>query len=369
MNKSPKRILYPFLGDTFGGSHHSALELLDSLTPDVFEGVVGLHRKGALAHELERRSIAYETLPGAPIEPQRGMLSNLARAPNTLRFSRFLSQQRIELVHAHDGRSCITWSLPAALAGLPFLWHQRTTYQPSTTTALAMRLADHILCNSQFAKSTLPPNAQKKAITIYNPVTTVQADRVKSRHAVVAALRLPDDDDTSIILAAGTLSRQKRPTLFIEAAAQLASAGGQSMHFVWVGADRDGMRDVLESRALELGIADQVHLHGFVTNVGEWIAGSNVLVAPGVDDAFGRTLVEAAQIGTPFVATDSGGHSELKNLGLEGSYVRPDDAVALADAIASTLRSRAPPLSATLRDLFSPQAHAAAVTAIYRQCG
>ena len=68
-----------------------------------------------------------------------------------------------------------------------------------------------------------------------------------------------------------------------------------------------------------------------------WMAGLDVLVAPAVNEPFGRTLVEAMLCGTPVVAADDGGHREIIRHGETGLLVRPDDPAAFADAVASLL--------------------------------
>ena len=61
--------------------------------------------------------------------------------------------------------------------------------------------------------------------------------------------------------------------------------------------------------------------------------GCDVLIAPAVREAYGRTLVEAMLCGTPVVAADDGGHKEIIRHGETGLLVRADDAEAFADAV------------------------------------
>ena len=102
--------------------------------------------------------------------------------------------------------------------------------------------------------------------------------------------------------------------------------------FPILGADRDGLESGLRREAIAAGIDDRVHFLGFRDPVEPWLAAADVLLAPAVEDAFGRTLVEAVQVGTPVVAAFSGGHTEILADGRTGILVQPDDASALAAA-------------------------------------
>jgi glycosyltransferase involved in cell wall biosynthesis len=59
-----------------------------------------------------------------------------------------------------------------------------------------------------------------------------------------------------------------------------------------------------------------------------------MLLVRAVGEPFGRTLIEAMLVGTPVVATASGGNVEALRGGRVGMLVRPEDPRALADAAA-----------------------------------
>src|SRR3546814_8094871 len=55
-------------------------------------------------------------------------------------------------------------------------------------------------------------------------------------------------------------------------------------------------------------------------------------MVPAIDEPFGRTLIEAMLVGTPIVATRSGGNIEALRDGDIGQLVQPESASALAAA-------------------------------------
>jgi glycosyltransferase involved in cell wall biosynthesis len=140
---------------------------------------------------------------------------------------------------------------------------------------------------------------------------------------------------------------------------------------VLIGPDRDGRLDELRGLARSLGVLDDLYFAGFRHPAADWLAALDVLLAPQIDDAFGRTLVEAMLAGPPLVATDTGGHRELVRHGEPGFLTLPDDPAAateaclrlLLDAATATRRSRAAQDAA--RASFGVAAHVCAVERIY----
>jgi glycosyltransferase involved in cell wall biosynthesis len=110
------------------------------------------------------------------------------------------------------------------------------------------------------------------------------------------------------------------------------------------------------SLAASLGIADAVTFEEPVDRAGiaAAMARASLFVHPSPRETFGVVAVEALASGTPIVATDSGGVTEI--LGPEpgrlGALVPADDAKALGHAIVETLERR---------ELFDPEALRASV--------
>lgn len=132
----------------------------------------------------------------------------------------------------------------------------------------------------------------------------------------------------------GRIVLEKAPHLALAAAA----AAGQHLHLVGPVMDQRYFADEVAPH-LGAGATWHGHLGGddLVRAVG---AASAVLVTPAWDEPFGLVAAEAAMSGTPVVAFDRGGLSEVLRPGVGqqvGAVVPPDDVEAMAAAIAPVL--------------------------------
>lgn len=309
-----------------GGSHLAALALIDNLGTN-FEPVIAVHEKGVLSQYLADRNVQCEVL-SLPGFLHGGIgLRGYVRAASVVvpRIMRFLATHGIELTHGNDLRSNHTWSVATRLRGRPFVWHQRTKYARSRLTDLAMSTASVVVCISRFCRDTLPARAANRSVVLQDPflVPPRIPERTASRLALLAETGW--SDDTLIIGFCGTLSRQKRPEVFIRAAGILAAQVSRPVGVAVLGRDRDNRISELRALADDLDLGERVAFLGFRSQALESLAAFDILLVPQFEDAFGRTLLEAMAVGTPVVASGSGGHLDLVRDGVDGLLCRQDD--------------------------------------------
>jgi len=94
--------------------------------------------------------------------------------------------------------------------------------------------------------------------------------------------------------------------------------------------------DQLRVRAAADDLAGAVDLVGYA-DPWVWFARGDVVVVPSRVEPFGNVAVQAMLAGRPVVASRTQGLAEIVKDGETGLLVRPDDPVALADAIAELL--------------------------------
>jgi glycosyltransferase involved in cell wall biosynthesis len=171
----------------------------------------------------------------------------------------------------------------------------------------------------------------RSVTTIHNAVDVATVSR-RSREQPVHAPNGP------FIAGAGRLVDQKGFDLLIRAFAR--SVASQHVSLVIVG--EGPQRATLEALARREGVADRVHLPGFVENPWSYFARAAAFVCSSRWEGFGNVIVEAMACGAPVVSTDCDfGPREIVRHNESGLLVRVDNVEALGTAIASVLTDRA----------------------------
>jgi glycosyltransferase involved in cell wall biosynthesis len=152
-----------------------------------------------------------------------------------------------------------------------------------------------------------------------------------------ARARLGISSDGAVALFAGNLLWTKGVGVLVEACRRLADRR-ISHHCYFVGRGADSKR--LEALIHERGLERHLSLAGPCSHaeLRSWYQAADVVVLPSYSEGIPNVLREALACGTPFVATDVGGISEIAH----PSYSRlipPGDSAALAAAMEAMLAS------------------------------
>lgn len=329
----PRRVLFPFVGDSVGGSHISSVLLIKHLDRARYEPIVLLQQEGPLAKFLRGMGLDYQVsrlpaLAGQQPSIVRILAAQMRSLPDMLRQLRIGA---VDMIHTNDLRMHLTWSVAARSAGIPWVWHQRMLLSSSPLWHVLPLVAETVVCISNAVRETLPSSAATAAHVIYNPVDVEPEDN-SPRYRAMVLEEFGCRPDTVLIGFVGNMTAQKRPLEFVSAAAALIRKTDLPVEFILFGDNRGGQLEEVRQRAVALGIESRVHFGGFRNPISPWIGAMDVLLAPGVGEGFGRTLIEAMSAGTAVVAADSGGHRELIEHEKTGLLVAKDDRTALAGA-------------------------------------
>lgn len=398
-----KRILYIHHGGAIGGAPMSLLYLLRHLDRSRYEPVVVVLRHGPAADlyraegietyvEPRIRDFSHTTLEwygGRDLWRLPGRLLSLI--PSIWRTRALIRRLRPDLVHLNSSVLA-----PCAIAcrreGVPLVWHIR---EPLAHGYLGLRRAwlrrtvDR--CASRVVAISRHDAEQlilgERVRVIYNFVDFSEFDRTLSGEAVRAEFAIPPD--APLVLMLGGVSPPKGTLTLVRALPALVGAvpdvrvviAGPPLppeSSAWrgiakrlLGADAYGqaMRQAVE--ALPQAARAALIFAGVRQDVPHLLAASQVLVFPSTVPHFARPIIEAAAMGVPSVASDLGGPRELIQHGKTGLLIPPNDAEALAEALADLLcnPARAHALGEAAyeqaRRLFDAQTNAAATVALY----
>lgn len=204
--------------------------------------------------------------------------------------------------------------------------YERTLAAAQGVMAVSATLAGELQARfpKHAAKITIMPNAVPLAHFQPAPPDARVADQL------VFVGRRKETKGIEVLLAATAIAQATRPSITLRL---LGRAADDATEARW------------RSLSRELGIEDVVAFEDAVDRgtIASALAGASLFVHPSPRETFGVVAVEALASGTPVVATDSGGVTEI--MGPEpdrvGAVVERDDPLALAAAIIATLDRRA----------------------------
>lgn len=328
-------LCFAFAGDRLGGSHISLKGLLDELPKNLYRIVLVLEiPDGRIADYFS----AYEQIrdPCAlekPFEVGRsfGIGSALRTVPRAIGRAKLLKDLQVDIVHTNDGRTHASWALAAKLSGARMVWHHRGDPGARGTGMVAPILADQILSVSDYALPARRWGKLKNAKVIHSPFDVdIAVDRDEMRRALVAELGCPEN--AIICSYFGQYIVRKRPVAFIDAVDELRKISGRPVAGVMFGEPEDAaVYAQMKDRLTREGRLPPVTLMGYREPGHKWIAACDVLLVTALNEPLGRTLVEAMLVGTPVIATRSGGNAEALAPDC-GILVEPDDPIAMAEA-------------------------------------
>lgn len=374
MARRRTRICFPFCGEALGGSHISAHGLLQNIDRDRFEPMVIVQEPdGEIARLMRSADVPVRHagfLPPLRHGERAGLRAAIGIAKASRACTEMIRDMGADIVHTNDGRSHAIWAAPAKCAGARLVWHHRSNPEARGLRLVAPRIADAIISVSTFALGDVDTRNVPTQV-IHSPFDTgVQADRRARRAALLGELGCAPD--TRLIGFFGVMIARKRPFHFIEAIARLRDLDpGRPVCGLLFGTPLEIGNDELMAYAKRLGVADAIRLMGYRAPGADWIAGCDLLLVPAKDEPFGRTLIESMLVGTPVVATRSGGNVEALRGGRLGPLVPLDDAAAMARAALGLLADKAEwhRLADAARlhalDHFGASRHAAAVMNVY----
>ncbi|MEO2031964.1 MAG: glycosyltransferase [Planctomycetaceae bacterium] len=280
--------------------------------------VVSLRNAGYLAGQLRDAHI-----PVAALECG-GFLDVRA----VFRLVRVLKEQQPQLLVCFLHHANIAGRIAGRLAGVPVM-------------VSGIRVADRR--KSVIWTDRLTRGLTRKYVAVSRHVADLHADRCGIAAQDMAVIyngvdvkeppSLAGDrqDSQFRILFVGRLTPQKQPQNLVSAVAAFPDElkNRTVVNILGNGSLRDELEHQISSAALE----KRIRLHGYQSNVTDWMAHADVLALPSAWEGLPNVVLEAMANGLPVVATAVDGVSELIESGVTGWLIPPNDIAALADAL------------------------------------
>jgi len=329
--KPKPKILQVITTSEFGGAQNVVLNICNALKKH-YQITVITTPGGILIEQLRACGISVYTVPIERNGDPR-VIWSLRRIIKTI---------DPDLIHTHDARAAFTASIAALLAGArPLLYHVHL-FNPWRARAGIMRLLDKVPCRlssrvvtcSDHLREYLAKAQGMDPEALVSIPNCVDTSKFAPRGPVEKTLRRELPDDVFVLLCCARLTANKGIVYLLRALAGI-KAIHPNVHLVLAG---DGeLRNELSSFAGELGIANNVHFIGFISDVRPVLAQCDAYIQPSLVEGLPISVLEAMSMGKPVIATAISGTPEIVRNGQTGLCVPAADPEALGDAIARVI--------------------------------
>jgi glycosyltransferase involved in cell wall biosynthesis len=278
------------------------------------------------------------------------------------RLGRWLRQERVELIQAHQYAPFFYSSLARWTArGIPVLFTEHGRDHPDYRRwkrVLANRIllgrSDQVVAVGEHVRQALIANEglpPERVEVIYNGVDRGLFERPASEDAAVRA-ELGFAAEDSLIVQVARLHRLKDHATAIRAVARLRETRPNA-HLLLIGDGED--RDSLTALVDSLGLHEAVHFLGTRSDVARLLRAAEIFLLTSVSEGIPLTLVEAMCARVPIVSTSVGGVPELITHNESGLLAEAGDVAGLANCMNRLLDD------ASLRDRFANAAYRVAI--------
>ncbi len=301
-----------------------------------------LNRDGVLKSEVDDMA-----LPPVPEFPLTSFYNaNFVKQVRSC--ARYITENRIDLVHTHDFYTNVFGMAAALLARVPVRIASKRETEGMRSNAqkmvekTAFTRADAIVVNSNAVRSHLATRGLNgsKVRLIYNGIDLERFNAShKDRNEICRLYGLPTGDDVRLITKVANLRHEVKNVPMLLRAAKTVIDSRPQTHFVIAGEGE--LKPGLEAMANTMGIAENIHFTGRCTDVPSLLNASFACVLASKAEGFSNSILEYMAAGKPVVATDVGGASEAVIEGNTGFLVPSDDDAAMARDILELLADEA----------------------------
>lgn len=344
MNGASPRVLVVDHAGVLGGAELSLLDLLGTFGPAT--GAV-LFDDGPFREELTRHGVAVHVrrLGASARVRKASIMPTPVAIVDTIRAARHLARhaKAFDLVYANSQKAFVVSAIAGWLSGKPVVWHLRDILGPPHFGAanvhvaiwLANRGARLVIANSRATADAFVAAGGRAALVrvVHNGIDPARFDAVSDVEAMRLRQPIGTPEGAPLIVHVGRFHPWKGQQVLLRALALEPRAQAWIVGAPLFG--EEAFATELETLARDLGVASRVRFLGFRRDVPALLKAADIVVHSSTwPEPFGRVIVEGMLAGRPVIAARGGGVAELVTDGETGLVVTPDDAAALASAIA-----------------------------------
>ena len=302
------KILFPFIGDTVGGSHISTVDYIIELNKKKIETKVLIFKKNSyLEKYLILKRIKFEVLNLPIINLDNNIFKNFFSLIWGLKNARkYLKINRISIVHTNDIRNHYSWSIWSLFVS-DHIWHQRTMWPKSLQFYFFIFLAKKIFCNSDYLKDKINFKfIKRKCYLVSNIFYPFKKKKFNKNGKLIVGFF-------------SNIQTIKRPDIIVNFLKQITQKK-ENIKIHCYGTDR---KNILNKYSENLIFRKYFQYFGHKINILPHMKKCDFIVATSENDTFGRTILEGMSLGIPILATNLGGHKYLIKNNINGYLFNP----------------------------------------------
>ena len=336
MTKMPKKLLELCLSPDLGGLELYMVRSAKALV-DEFDVLTVINNDTKLEQYYEDRQYRYVKIPR-----KRSLSFSSAR-----RLAKIIDEHHIDIIHMHW-----TKDLPIAVMAKvlskkkPKLVQTRnmtmTRFKDDFYHRFLYKHMDMILpVTYQVAdqiKRFIPETIRPRVEVLY--MGSDKADILSDEEIQSYKEELAVKADDFFIGMVGRIEETKGQHLLIEAAEKLKQKEIPIKVFIVGHAMKEEYLESLKEKVEDRGLKDHIIFHGFTKNPHRFMQACDVMVLATECETFGLVIIEAMQVQTAVVATNSCGPLEIIEDGVSGLLFEKNDSDDLAEQIIHLYNNR-----------------------------
>lgn len=260
------------------------------------------------------------------------------------KITKFIKQNRIEIVHAHTGKDYLPASLAARFAPQAKLVLTRHVLFPlKAVQKFALQNVSKVIAVSSAVEANLQKTFPKeKIVTIPNGIDVenwVNVDRTRLREEFRFENNI--SFDASVLGTVGELKHLKGQQDFI-LAAQIIVKKFPETHFIIVGKDNSdqSFRRELKRLVKVFDLEKQFTWFDWIEDTKSLLSALDIFVSPSHSESFGLAILEAMASGCAVVSTETEGAKELIENEKSGMLTPVKNPAKLAETICELLENQ-----------------------------